>query len=91
MTYDDELLTITMEECAEVIQACSKIIRFGMDSKFDKMTARDHLEKELGDLQCMIDLLHSNDMVSYTAMDNYAEAKREKLRKWSNLFTYEDI
>jgi hypothetical protein len=48
------------------------------------------LEKELGDLQCMIDLLHANDMVSFTAMDDHAYEKREKLKQWSNLFEWED-
>jgi NTP pyrophosphatase (non-canonical NTP hydrolase) len=86
MNYEDELLTITMEECAEVIQACSKIIRFGPDSNFGGMTALESLEKELGDLQCMIDLLHANDMVSFTRMDEYSQEKYEKLKKWSNLF-----
>jgi NTP pyrophosphatase (non-canonical NTP hydrolase) len=90
MGYDEELLTITMEECAEVIQACSKIIRFGPDSSYDGKTALETLEKELGDLQCMIDLLHANDMVSYTAMDDHAYDKREKLKQWSNLFEWED-
>ena len=83
--YDVELLTITMEECAEVIQACSKIIRYGMESEYGGMTARETLEKELGDLQCMIDLLHQNDTVSFTAMDEHSMAKHEKLKKWSNL------
>jgi NTP pyrophosphatase (non-canonical NTP hydrolase) len=90
MGYEEELLTITMEECAEVIQACSKIIRFGPDSSYGGMTAIESLEKELGDLQCMIDLLHANDMVSFTAMDDHAYDKREKLKQWSNLFEFED-
>jgi len=85
ISYDHELLTITMEECAEVIQACSKIIRYGMESEYGGMTARETLEKELGELQCMIELLHENDTVSYTAMDEYSLEKREKLKKWSNL------
>ena len=41
--YQEELLIILMEECAEVAQACSKVLRFGNDY--------DDLEKELGDLQ----------------------------------------
>jgi NTP pyrophosphatase (non-canonical NTP hydrolase) len=90
MNYEEELLTITMEECAEVIQACSKIIRFGEHSEYDGKTALETLEKELGDLQCMIDLLHANDMVSYTAMDDYAADKRDKLKTWSSLFEFED-
>ena len=90
MGYDEELLTITMEECAEVIQACSKIIRYGAYSEYDGKNALETLEKELGDLQCMIDLLHANDMVSFTHMDEYADQKREKLKKWSTLFEWED-
>jgi NTP pyrophosphatase (non-canonical NTP hydrolase) len=78
--YDQELLTILMEECGEVIQAASKIIRFGADE-----VNLENLEKELGDLYCMIDLLHSNDMVSFTNLDEYANAKYEKLKEWSNL------
>jgi NTP pyrophosphatase (non-canonical NTP hydrolase) len=85
MTYDQELLTVLSEECAEVIQAASKIIRFGADSEYDGVTALDALEKELGDLYCMIDLLHANDMISFTKLDDYANEKYEKLKKWSNL------
>lgn len=79
--YEQELLTILAEECAEVIQECSKIIRFGMTQE-----NLDRLEKELGDLYCMIDLVHANDMVSFTKLDEYSHEKYEKLKKWSNLF-----
>lgn len=85
MTYDQELLTVLSEECAEVIQAASKIIRFGADSEYNGVTALDALEKELGDLYCMIDLLHANDMISFTKLDDYSNEKYEKLKKWSNL------
>ena len=74
-----------MEECAEVIQACSKIIRFG-----DTYENLDRLQKELGDLYCMMDLLQKEDMVSWTEIDNASEAKIEKLRIFSNLFEHED-
>lgn len=83
--YNDELLTILMEECGEVIQAASKIIRFGPDSEWNGQTGLEILERELGDLYCMIDLVHANDMVSFTKLDEYAQAKYEKLKKWSNL------
>ena len=85
MKYENELLTVLMEECAEVIQESSKIIRFGMDAEYNGETALSRLEKELGDLYCMIDLLHANDMISFTKLDEYANAKYEKLKKWSNL------
>ena len=79
--YEKEMLTITMEECAEVIQACSKVIRFG-----ETPTNLTALEKEIGDLYCMIDLIHENDYISYTRIDDYVSAKREKLKVYSNLF-----
>jgi len=86
LTRREELLTILMEECAEVIVAASKIKRFGESSVWDNETAMDRLEKELGDLYCLVDLLHGEDMISYTKLDEYAEMKHEKLKKWSNLF-----
>ena len=56
-----EVMDILQEECAEVIQAVSKISRFGLDNfKPGKpKTNREHLEEEIGDLMCMIDLLPS--------------------------------
>ena len=73
----DELLTIMMEECAEVIVECSKIIRFGNDG-----TA---LAKELGDLQAMVDLAQRFDLVSYTDIEEQVPKKLNKLRSWSKL------
>ena len=48
---EKEVMDILQEECAEVIQAVSKISRFGLDNlKPGKpKTNRDHLEEELGD------------------------------------------
>ena len=85
VAYDLELLTVLMEECSEVIQAAAKCQRYGWDSEYEGSTARENLEKELGDLQCVVDLLHEHDVVSYTTMDEQAERKHEKLRRWSNL------
>jgi NTP pyrophosphatase (non-canonical NTP hydrolase) len=83
-----EVMDILQEECAEVIQAVSKIRRFGMDNaKPGKpKTNREHLEEELGDLYAMIDILQELDIVSWTNIEKAAEAKREKLKTWSNIF-----
>jgi NTP pyrophosphatase (non-canonical NTP hydrolase) len=86
MTYEEELLTILMEECAEVIVEASKCKRYGCYTEYKGESPLEKLEKELGDLQCIIELMHGNDMVSYTKMDDQANLKCEKLRKWSNLF-----
>ena len=80
MHYEKELLTIMMEECGEVIQACSKIIRFGAEP--DKLEA---LEKELGDLFQMMELAHQYDLVSWTGIDEASMAKAVKLRTYSSL------
>ena len=77
---DEEILTITMEECAEVIQACSKIIRFGSSNKNIK-----ELEKEFGDLLCMLELLHDYDYVSFSELERNLNLKKEKLKKWSSI------
>ena len=57
-----ELLTITMEECGELIQACSKAIR--CDDYYENRT-REKLTEEVGDLYCMIELMHEYDIISW--------------------------
>jgi NTP pyrophosphatase (non-canonical NTP hydrolase) len=86
---EKEVMDILQEECAEVIQAVSKISRFGLDNfKPGKpLTNREHLEEELGDLYAMIEILQELDVVSWTNIEKAAEAKREKLKQWSNIFT----
>jgi NTP pyrophosphatase (non-canonical NTP hydrolase) len=82
-------MDILQEECAEVIQAVSKISRFGLDNiKPGKpKTNREHLEEELGDLLAMIDILHEMDVVSWTKLEAAKEAKIEKLKQWSSIYT----
>lgn len=77
-----ELLTILMEECGETIQSASKIIRFGLDAD-----NRENLVKEVGDLLCMIELLHEYDMVAWSELEERAIVKRKKLEKYSSLIT----
>jgi NTP pyrophosphatase (non-canonical NTP hydrolase) len=89
-TKTNEALIITAEECAEVTQQISKILRFGIDLPHlrsgDGTTNRQKLAEEIGDLRCMIALLMELGIVD--SIDVYlAEAnKRTKLRKWSKLF-----
>ena len=79
MNAQHEVLQLLQEECAEVIQAASKCIRFGeKDNTYQ-------LEKEIGDLFCILEIMHDYDMFSYTTVEQYIIEKREKLRKYSNL------
>jgi len=81
-----EILLITQEECAEVIQAISKVFRFGADDFFKGLSNRQHLEEEIGDLMCMIDLLIDNDIVGESAVMTAKNEKLNKLMTWSNIF-----
>jgi NTP pyrophosphatase (non-canonical NTP hydrolase) len=83
-----EVMDILQEECAEVIQAVSKISRFGLDNtKPGKpVTNRAHLEEELGDMLAMIDILIVTGIVSSDNLEIAKQAKIEKLKKWSNIY-----
>jgi NTP pyrophosphatase (non-canonical NTP hydrolase) len=85
---DSEILLITQEECAEVSQAISKVFRFGMEDAHPvtKINNREHLEEEIGDLMCMIDLLIDNGIVSEAACLAAKNEKLNKLMTWSNIF-----
>jgi NTP pyrophosphatase (non-canonical NTP hydrolase) len=83
-----EILSITQEECAEVIQAISKVQRFGFTA-YHPGTGKgnkEHLEEELGDLKCMIDLLIQNKIVDEEVVNRASEDKLAKLKKWSRIF-----
>jgi len=75
-----ELLTITMEECGELIQACSKAIRC------DDYHDNKKLLEEVGDVYCMIELLHEYDLISWDDVEKRVKVKQEKLKKWSKLY-----
>ena len=86
---EKEVLDILQEECAEVIQAVSKVSRFGIDNyKPGKpKTNREHMEEELGDLLAMVDIMLEQGIVSWDNLEVAKQAKIEKLKKWSNIFT----
>ena len=83
-----EVMDILQEECAEVIQAVSKISRFGIDNyKPGKpKTNREHHEEELGDMLAMIDIMIELRVISLDNLEIAKKAKIEKLKKWSNIY-----
>ena len=74
-----QLMVITMEECGELVQACSKAIR--------KDNHRDNqlLKEEIGDVYAMIQLMTKFDIVSWDELDERVKVKNKKLSKWSEL------
>jgi NTP pyrophosphatase (non-canonical NTP hydrolase) len=81
----EEALIITQEECAEVSQAISKILRFGLNDQYDGKTNKERLEQEIGDLMCMIDILYEKNIISQNMVDASSVYKRDKLKQWSNI------
>jgi NTP pyrophosphatase (non-canonical NTP hydrolase) len=82
MNRNEEIMTILQEECAEVIQAVSKVKRFGMSENHSALV------KELGDLQAMIEIMYEFQVVNCTIdqkLENIFQ-KRQKLKKFSRIF-----
>jgi len=85
LNLKQELLVITMEECAELTQSCSKIIRFSEDDILD-VEDISNLQDEVGDVACMIELLKEFKLVDDNKIKERIKVKRAKLKKWSSLF-----
>jgi len=74
-------MAITAEECGELTQVCMKILRRG---EIDQ-NMRTKLIEEVGDVMCMIDLMHEHDIFSFTDVEERIDIKKDKLRVWSDL------
>jgi len=74
-----QLMVIMMEECGELIQACSKALR--KDNFYDNQNLID----EVGDVYTMMEIMHEFDMISWNDIEERMKVKRKKLSKWSDL------
>lgn len=83
---EQELLTITMEECGELIQSCSKAMRRW--ELYKNSDSEISLKEECGDVFCMIELLVENNFVTWQEIANRSEIKRKKLEQWSGLIPH---
>jgi NTP pyrophosphatase (non-canonical NTP hydrolase) len=79
----EELLEILAEECAEVIQAKSKQIRFGVNA-FNQLA----LETELGDVAGVMKLLIVEGYINPDKIQVLAE---EKIAKLANNMTFKAL
>lgn len=82
MKKKEEMLVITMEECGELIQACSKMIRTKGKKKYLR-----NLQDEIGDVMTMIEIIKHSGLVTDEQIADRMEEKKEKLMKWSLLFS----
>lgn len=76
------VMAVLQEECAEVIQAVSKINRFGLDSEWNGVTNKQALITEIGDVLAMIKvLLEDTDInIHIDDLDIAIENKLNKLK-----------
>jgi NTP pyrophosphatase (non-canonical NTP hydrolase) len=80
----DEILSILQEECAEVIQAISKVKRFGAKDNIDQLAL------EIGDMLYLTDLarIQFEELIDFDHQE-HRRMKFQRLRKFSTIF--EDI
>ena len=81
MDKQTQALVITMEECGELTQACSKVLRRGGDEK-----SLSDLKDEAGDVLCMIELLIQLGYLNPLDLDERKKFKKLKLKSWSQLY-----
>ena len=82
MKKREEMLVITMEECGELIQVCSKMIRTKGKTKYLR-----NLQDEVGDVMTMIEIMKMSGLVTDEQIADRMKEKKEKLMKWSMLFS----
>ena len=80
-----QLMVITMEECGELIQVCSKLLRKRATEGHIPDTALEKLTSEAADVRAMIYLLHKHGLVTTEGVEAGINKKLEKLKTWSNL------
>lgn len=85
-----ELMVITMEECGELTQECSKTLRKAEREGGVSQKQRQTLLEEAGDVYAMIQLMIQHGFFEYYDLEIRAKEKHKKLEKWSKLFD-EDI
>lgn len=73
-------MSVLQEECAEVIQAVSKINRFGMNGEWEGVTNKQALIQEIGDVLAMINVLVEDTDINID-IEDIEIAIQKKLKK----------
>lgn len=88
--HQEECLNILQEECAEVIQAASKIKRFGVVGKpvNTTLTNKESLEMELGDVLALVDLVTNSGLgVTREGIEAARQNKMQRLAKYMHTWS----
>lgn len=84
-----QLLTITSEECGELIQVCAKMMRWNTNETTVTEKEWQKLIEEVGDVFCMIELMVETGLLEWEEIYDRSDIKKEKLKKWSTLIKKE--
>lgn len=80
--HEAEILHCLQEECAEVIQAASKLLRFGKENRPDDTGAANTyvLAVEMGEVLCMLEMAAEIGLVDHKTVDANSMLKRQRLK-----------
>lgn len=80
-----QLMIITAEECGELTQRCSKIVR--KYETIDQIEEEQRIKflEEAGDVYCMLELLVDHKITNWDELKERSQVKRQKLKIWSDL------
>lgn len=86
MTETEHLLTFLAEEAGEIVQACGKALRFGLDDGYpgtDRTNAND-IAKKCTDLMAVLELLNEHGDLTWLLPDcaKRMEAKKANVREF---------
>jgi hypothetical protein len=76
-----EILTVLIDECGEVIQSATKLLRFGKENRPDTGKSNtDVLSEECGDLRYLLTMVRDADLTDAVVERQAAERKHDRMR-----------
>lgn len=81
----EERLHLLIEECAETIQAATKILRHGLYSYHPESPSESNIEslcKEIGHIDAAMALLMKCGIVDFSAVMESRDAKLKTIERW---------
>lgn len=82
MNKTEHLLTCLAEECAEVQQAVTKALRFGLDDNFKETTPAQDIVRECIEVIAVIKLLEEEGLIEIIGALEAIEQKKAKIRHY---------
>lgn len=82
--HENELLTILIEECAEVTQRATKAQRFGLAEKQpgQRLSNAQRLAREIGDVLALVDEVLKHRLILRWDIEMARKKKPAKLRRY---------